>query len=177
MEKTKKEDMQKELGWDNKTLQADEMEVVKAKKKRKVKLSADEKEAYTKLYYKTKTLPAYACPSPKFNFSSHGNFLEGLLKVYADAYSFCYVKTDVQGTYRAELRRYTPTKSTKGAPDVYIIANGRVAFVEVKGRGDSLSPEQIKLHDSIRKNGLPVFIFHGHNDLIQIHNYLKNEKQ
>lgn len=162
-----------------------EEEKPKAKRKRKTysptKLEKDVFISFTEMYIRANkgNIP-YKEAKPKFNQTSHGNFLEDLLAEYCKAYGWFFGKVDVRGVWDAERKIYRTTKSTKGFPDVTIVGNGKTAFIEVKGKGDSLSDDQKRVHSAITSNGGYLYIFEGdqanktplREQLRDIHNYL-----
>lgn len=156
----------------SKPLSEDELIVLEGFKKAVLKdLSVCDDPLYIELHKRSYKNTYYV--TPNFNQKSEGNFFEDFLCIYARAYGFTFMKVDVKGTWSAKAKCFLPTKSTSGMFDVILQAEGnRVAWIEVKGKGDSLKPNQIKLHAKVKANGGTVFIFKSIDDLHDIHKFL-----
>lgn len=136
---------------------------MKTYKPTKAEKTAHEKELDR--YYNDRGIPAHAKPKPKYNHRYQSGFFESFLMLWGNNRNYNPTKVDVRGTWREDLQRYTKTSSTTGTADILMCIKGIFVGVEVKGKGDTLKPDQIAWGDRLEKAGGHYLVFDSMNCL------------
>lgn len=59
------------------------------------------------------------------------------------------------------------TFTTKGTPDLLLVAHGKMALLELKDEEGRLSHDQVDLHELIREHGGTVLVGKGYEDAVR----------
>jgi hypothetical protein len=106
---------------------------------------------------KYKNVPEYALPKTKIKTSTSNGLTQAIIK-YLTLKGHFATRTTSAGRYLVTEKKWIPSTTKKGYPDITAIVNGKSIHVEVKVGKDKMSPDQIKVKGEIEKSGGLYFI-------------------
>lgn len=111
-------------------------------------------------------VPEYALPKTKFKDTTSNDLTQSIIK-YLTLRGHFATRTTSAGRYLVNEKKWIPSTTKKGYPDITAIVNGRSVHVEVKVGKDRMSEDQMKVKDEIEKAGGLYFIAKTFDEFIK----------
>lgn len=96
--------------------------------------------------------PDYAFAPRKFRDDTANSLTSCIVKYITFKNGFAS-RISNQGTYNCKLRKYIPSTSRKGLPDIMATYQGKSLHIEVKIGRDKQSEAQIKIESEVTRSG------------------------
>jgi hypothetical protein len=103
---------------------------------------------------KYRNVPEYALPKSKYNDSTANGLTQAIIKFITLKKGFAS-RTSSAGRYLVKERKYIPSTTRKGYPDIAAVIGGKSVYIEVKAGSDKMRPDQLKVKAEIEAaNGM-----------------------
>jgi Holliday junction resolvase len=109
---------------------------------------------------------------PRKKYKSDANGLTRAIVDWLTLNGHFASRTSSAGRYLPKERRFIPSTTRKGYPDITATINGKSVYIEVKTGKDRMSESQQKVKSEIEASGGIYFIAHSFNDFMGWYNQL-----